>query len=42
MSTFYSFTGDDVSKLKKQCSDDSSPLKCLQDDRGDIAFVSSE
>ncbi|XP_075975196.1 transferrin 1 [Anticarsia gemmatalis] len=33
--------GEDVSKLKKQCSGDNSPLKCLQEDRGDVAFVSS-
>ncbi|XP_026743657.1 transferrin [Trichoplusia ni] len=33
--------GDDVSKLKKQCSGDNSPLKCLEEDRGDVAFVSS-
>lgn len=33
--------GDDVSKLKKQCSADNNPLKCLQEDRADVAFVSS-
>lgn len=37
-----SFSGDDVSKLKKQCSSDNSPWKCLQEDRGDVAFVSSK
>lgn len=34
-------SGDDVSSLKKQCGSDSSPWKCLQEDRGDVAFVSS-
>ncbi|CAG4929226.1 unnamed protein product [Colias eurytheme] len=33
--------GDDVSKLKKQCSGDNNAAKCLQEDRGDVAFVSS-
>ncbi|XP_049872721.1 transferrin [Pectinophora gossypiella] len=36
-------TGANVANLKKQCSsdNDNSPLKCLQENRGDIAFVSS-
>nr|BAF36818.1 pxTransferrin [Plutella xylostella] len=34
-------TGDNVDNLKKQCSGDNSPIKCLQEDKGDIAFVSS-
>ncbi|OWR54552.1 transferrin [Danaus plexippus plexippus] len=36
--------GDDVSKLKKQCSSnnmENNAWKCLQEDRGDVAFVSS-
>ncbi|XP_061714041.1 transferrin [Cydia pomonella] len=33
--------GDDVTLLKKQCPADTSPLTCLKDDHGDIAFVSS-
>ncbi|XP_060801389.1 transferrin [Amyelois transitella] len=33
--------GDDISMLKKQCASDNNPLKCLQEGRGDIAFVSS-
>ncbi|CAK1555445.1 unnamed protein product [Leptosia nina] len=33
--------GDDVSKLKKQCSGDGNAAKCMQEDRGDVAFVSS-
>ncbi|GBP00867.1 Transferrin [Eumeta japonica] len=33
--------GEDVSLLTKQCADDASPSKCLQDDRGDVAFMSS-
>ncbi|CAF4957928.1 unnamed protein product [Pieris macdunnoughi] len=33
--------GDDVSKLKKQCSGDGNAVKCLKEDRGDVAFVSS-
>lgn len=35
-------TGDDITNLKKQCTEgDNNPIKCLQDDRADIAFVSS-
>ncbi|KAJ0183138.1 hypothetical protein K1T71_001114 [Dendrolimus kikuchii] len=33
--------GDDVSAFKKQCGTDNSPAKCLQEDRADVAFVSS-
>ncbi|XP_028179511.1 transferrin [Ostrinia furnacalis] len=33
--------GDDVSNLKKQCSTDNSPVKCLEENRADVAFVSS-
>ncbi|XP_045769490.1 transferrin isoform X1 [Maniola jurtina] len=33
--------GDDVSKLKKQCSSDNKPWVCLQEDRADVAFVLS-
>ncbi|XP_063381621.1 transferrin isoform X2 [Cydia fagiglandana] len=33
--------GDDVTLLKKQCPADKSPLTCLKDDHGDVAFVSS-
>ncbi|CAH0720176.1 unnamed protein product, partial [Brenthis ino] len=33
--------GLDVSKLKKQCSGNNAPWKCLEEDRGDVAFVSS-
>ncbi|CAH0683257.1 unnamed protein product [Spodoptera exigua] len=33
--------GDDVTRLRKQCTGDDSPLKCLQENRGDVAFVSS-
>ncbi|XP_053604695.1 transferrin [Plodia interpunctella] len=34
-------SGADVSSLKKQCSSDNTPLRCLQDGRADVAFVSS-
>ncbi|KAI5637697.1 transferrin domain-containing protein [Phthorimaea operculella] len=36
-------TGADVANLKKQCSsdNDNNPMKCLQENRGDVAFVSS-
>ncbi|CAH2084957.1 unnamed protein product [Euphydryas editha] len=33
--------GEDVSKLKKQCSGSNSAWTCLQQDKGDVAFVSS-
>nr|ADF35768.1 transferrin [Ephestia kuehniella] len=33
--------GDDVSSLKKQCLSDNTPLKCLQEGRADVVFVSS-
>lgn len=37
-----SVLGDDVTKLKKQCYGDSNPAKCLNEERGDVAFVSSK
>ncbi|CAH0399699.1 unnamed protein product [Chilo suppressalis] len=33
--------GDNVANLKKQCSGDNSPSKCLEENRADVAFVSS-
>ncbi|XP_050678811.1 transferrin [Leptidea sinapis] len=33
--------GEDVSKLKKQCSNDGNAAKCLQENKADVAFVSS-
>lgn len=38
----HNLSGDNVDNLKKQCSGDNSPIKCLQEDKGDIAFVSSK
>ncbi|XP_059054733.1 transferrin [Achroia grisella] len=37
----YNPKGTDVSSLKKLCTTDNTPLKCLQDERADVAFVSS-
>ncbi|KAM3958947.1 transferrin [Aphomia sociella] len=37
----YNPKGADVSTLKRLCTTDNSPLKCLQEERADVAFVSS-